>query len=252
MMAYEPSEEKVFGPLRRWRAWKTGVGILPYDNISVAGVDCTNRLAVHEHEMDELFSEIERLIAAAKAREPGPVLNLSEEVRHLTTDEQSVFNSALRRSAQVKSAKPAPVSPDAREIVKKVRDYECRMDGKLFTFFQTVDEAAALIQSAIDAVREEGQELAKSIAADSLKNFNAACQEHKRAEAAERERDALRAQAEKLAEALEPFATLPNAGAHAGARDDTSVVFAFDGHERTVGDFRSARTALAEWKEPRK
>lgn len=60
-------------------------------------------------------------------------------------------------------------------------------------------------------------------------------------------RDEALAQAEKLAEALEPFATMPNNGAHTNAREDTSAVFGRDGHELTVGHFRRARATLSDF-----
>ena len=71
-----------------------------------------------------------------------------------------------------------------------------------------------------------------------MRAVNLAAENEARAEAAEK-------MVAKLNEALQPF-VIPRDGAHSGAPSESYPVFAVDGQEVTVGDFRRARKALGD------
>lgn len=60
---------------------------------------------------------------------------------------------------------------------------------------------------------------------------------------------ALRAKAEKLAEALRPFCKLGNVRNPSAMRPQDNI-WGFNGNLLTVGDFDAARAALTEWENP--
>jgi len=173
--------------------------------------------------------------------------------RPMTNEHHFRMRAALITAANTQE--PAHVPPEAREIVKKVRRivFSGPFHDRL-KLAMSADEAAALIQSAIDKARAEAN--------NERDEFGALfVQMRARAEAAERERDdykdaaaseadrvneltrdfaALRAKAEKLAEALEPFAVLRAMRLMTnGIRYDFRI---------DVTHVRRAQAVLAEWK----